>query len=89
MSRARWFDRNGVELFEGDTIREIYSGDEELVYECHPSYDPEALSLGLNASNESFLRLHPDWPREIYPFSNFPHHVVNGQRWLNDYEKVV
>lgn len=89
MSRAKWFDCNGVELFEGDTVREIHSGDEELVYECHPPYDAEALSLGLNASNESFLRLHPERPREIYPFSNFSHKVVNGQRWLDDYEKVV
>ena len=89
MSRARWFDRNGVELFEGDTVLNVYSGEEELVYECHPADCPEDLSLGLNASNEQFLKLHPECPREIYPFSNFFHRVVNGQRWLNDYEKVV
>ena len=89
MSRAKWFDCNGVELTDGDVIRHIYSDEEELVYECHPVDDPEGLSLGINASNEDFLRLHPNWVREIYPFSNFPHKVVNGQRWLKEYEKVV
>lgn len=89
MSKMRWFDRNGVELHEGDTVRDVDSGKEELVYECHPTDYPEDVSLGLNASNEKFLELHPTWPREIYPFSNFGYEVVNGQRWLKDYEKVV
>lgn len=89
MSKQRWFDRNGVELSDGDTVREINSGKEELVYACHPDGYPDELSLGLNASNERFLELHPAWHREIYPFSNFSYKMVNGERRLQDYEKVV
>lgn len=89
MISARWFDRNGVELRQGDTVREVNSGKEDLVYECHPAGFPEYLGLGLNASNERFLELHPSRAREIYPFSDFEHRVVNGQRWLTHYEKVV
>lgn len=89
MSNTRWFDRNGVEIFNGDTIRNVYSNREELVYACHPADSPQMLSLGINASNESFLRLHPGWPREIYPFSQFSFEFKNGKRLLEEYEKVV
>ena len=89
MRKERWFDRNGVELDDGDTVREVNSGREELVYECHPAGYPEELSLGLNASNEVFLELHPGWAREIYPFSEFEYKVRDGKRCLVDYEKVV
>lgn len=89
MNKIKWFDRNGVELHRGDTVRDINSGKKELVYACHPSHDSDAESLGLNASNERFLELHPTWPREIYPFSTFDYRVVNGERRLQDYEKVV
>lgn len=89
MRKERWFDHNGVELHEGDTVREIYSCHEEKVYQCCSKDNPEFLSLGLNASNEAFLELHPTWRREIYPFSDFSYEVINGQRRLSDYEKVV
>ena len=90
MSKTRWFDRNGVELFEGDTIRNVYDGKEERVYACHPSGNPDDVSLGINASNEAFLKLHPEWPREIYPFTNFAYKLNNNcQPELSFYEKVV
>lgn len=89
MNKIRWFDRNGVELHDGDIIVDVHSGQEELVYECHPAGYPDDTSLGINASNERFLELHPECSREIYPFSNFSSKLVNGQRRLSDYEKVV
>lgn len=90
MSKIRWFDRNGVEIFEGDTVRDVDTGKEELVYECHPQDYPEDTSLGLNASNEKWLENHPTWPREIYPFTNFAHTMSGaGECTLCDYEKVV
>lgn len=89
MSKQRWFDRNGVELHEGDTIIDVDSGKEELVYACHPIGCTDDLNLGINASNERFLVLHPEHEREIYPFDNFPYKTVSGQRHLAFYEKVV
>ena len=88
MSKLRWFDCNGCELKEGDTVKDIYTGRLDKVYACHPADYPEETSLGLNASNEEFLELHPEWPREVYPFSAFEHKLVDGQRWLTEYEKV-
>lgn len=84
-----WYDRNGVLLVDGDIVREVDTGEEELVYECHPNGYPDQLSLGINASNERFLELHPEWSREIYPFSNFSYKFVDGKRCLTNYEKVV
>ena len=90
MSRQRWFDRNGEELHEGDTIRNIYDGKTEKVYACHLVGDPNTETLGINASNEAFLKLHPDWPREVYPFTNFASKLnKNCQQELSFYEKVV
>lgn len=85
----RWFDRNGVELNEGDTVVDVDSGEFERVYACHPEGCLEDESLGINASNEAWLKRHPDRTREIYPFSDFAYKMVNGQRHLAFYEKVV
>ena len=89
MSKIRWFDRNGVELHDGDIIVDVDSGKEEKVYACHPADDMDSESLGINASNEAWLARHPDRCREIYPFTNFAYKTVNGQRHLAFYEKVV
>ena len=89
MSKKRWFDRNGLELKDGDKVRNIFSGKEEPVYACHPDGRPDQLNLGLNATNEEFLKRHPEWPREVYPFDNFEHLLIKGQMRLVDYEKVV
>jgi hypothetical protein len=85
----RWFDCNGVELHQGDTVRDVNSGVEELVYACHPKDQPDELNLGLNASNERFLELHPEWEREIYPFHTLSYVWEGDKRCLLDYEKVV
>lgn len=85
----RWYDCHGVELHEGDIVRDIDSGKEEPVYACHPKGYPEELNLGLNASNEKWLENHPDWPREVYPFNNFAHTACLDGNHLKDYEKVV
>lgn len=85
----KWFDCNGVELHEGDKVRDTGTGKEERVYVCHPYGQFDDLSLGVNASNDKFLENHPDMPREIYPFIAFPFTVVDGKRVLKDFEKVV
>ena len=89
MSNVRWFDCRGAELHEGDKIRDIDTGKVELVYACHPAGRPNELSLGINASNEKFLEHHPEFSREIYPFSGLFYQIVGGQRRLVCYEKVV
>lgn len=89
MSKMRWFDCNGVELHDGDIIRDVDSGEQETVYACHPVGRPDEESLGVNASNEVWLKLHPDRCREVYPFSNFASRIVNGERRLTSFEKVV
>lgn len=85
----RWFDCNGIELHDGDIIRDVNSGREERVYACHPKDDPDNVSLGVNASNEAFLELHPGWEREIYPFDEFYYTTKEGKTCLVDFEKVV
>lgn len=89
MSEIRWFDCDGVEIHEGDKIRDLDTGREELVYACHPSGCPDQLSLGINASNEKFLERHPEQAQKIYPFSGLFYKIVDGQRRLLCYEKVV
>ena len=90
MSKQRWFDCNHQELHEGDKVRNVCTGKEEKVYACHPSGDPDNVSLGLNASNEKFLERHPEWPREVYPFDNFEYYLKPpGHRCLMEYQKVV
>lgn len=89
MNKMRWFDRNGVELHQGDIVRDVNTGEEELVYSCYSADYAGIESLGINASNEAFLKLHPEWPREVYPFTNFLHDMVNGERHLVFFEKVV
>ena len=52
----QYFDKNGVEIKAGMTIR-MEDGSLELVYDPTDSYgNPD---LGINASNEEYLELHP------------------------------
>ena len=61
-------DKNGVEIKAGMTIR-MEDGSLELVYDTTDSYgNPD---LGINASNEDYLELHPFASREFYSLCNF------------------
>ena len=58
-----YVDRNGVEIKAGMTLR-MSDGTTELVYDTTDSDgNPD---LGINASNEDFLRNHPDARKEYY-----------------------
>lgn len=57
-------DTNGDKIYAGDMIS--IAGDEpEVVFECGIN------DLGVNASNEAYLKAHPEAEREYYPLSNF------------------
>lgn len=63
-----YIDKNGAEIQAGMTIR-MQDNSIELVYKTTDAYgNPD---LGINASNEKYLRLHPDASREFYSLSNF------------------
>lgn len=52
----QYFDKNGVEIRGGMTLR-MADGSEELVYDTTDAYgNPD---LGINASNEEYLERHP------------------------------
>ena len=52
----QYFDKNGVEIKGGMTLR-MADGSEELVYDTTDAYgNPD---LGINASNEEYLERHP------------------------------
>ena len=58
-----YVDRNGVEIKAGMTLL-MSDGTTELVYDTTDSDgNPD---LGINASNEDFLRNHPDARKEFY-----------------------
>ena len=58
-----YVDRNGVEIKAGMTLR-MSDGTTELVYDTTDSDgNPD---LGINASNEDFLRNHSDARNEYY-----------------------
>ena len=58
-----YVDRNGVEIKAGMTLL-MSDGTTELVYDTTDSDgNPD---LGINASNEDFLRNHPDARKEYY-----------------------
>lgn len=64
----QYFDKNGVSIKAGMTIR-MEDGSTELVYDTTDSYgNPD---LGINASNEEYLEVHPFADREYYSLCNF------------------
>ena len=64
----QYFDKNGVEIRGGMTLR-MADGSEELVYDTTDAYgNPD---LGINASNEEYLERHPYARREYYSLCNF------------------
>lgn len=64
----RYFDRNGDEIQVGMHIR-MEDGSIERVYATIDVSGKE--DLGINASNEDYLKFHPFASREYYSLSNF------------------
>lgn len=64
----QYFDKNGNEIKAGMKIL-MDDGSIELVCDTDDQYGNP--SLGINASNEEFLKRHPNWSREYYGLSNF------------------
>ena len=62
----RYFDRNGNEIKPGMQLG-FANGRTEQVYE---TTDQDGRpDLGISATNEAFLKNHPDWDREYYSLS--------------------
>ena len=64
----QYFDKNGKEIKAGMKIL-MDDGSVEMVYDTEDQYGNP--NLGINASNEVFLELHPNWAREYYSLSMF------------------
>lgn len=62
----QYFDKNGKEIKAGMKIL-MDDGSIEMVYDTEDAYGNP--NLGINASNEAFLDLHPNWAREFYSLS--------------------
>lgn len=63
----KYFDKSGVEIKAGMTLL-MSDGTNELVYETTDSDgNPD---LGISASNEEYLRKHPNSCREYYSLSS-------------------
>ena len=68
-----YYDCNGDEIQAGMHIL-MEDGSVEEVFATTDAYGNE--DLGINASNEAYLELHPFVPREYYSLSNFNLHRV-------------
>ena len=64
----KYFDKTGTEIKAGMYIR-MSDGSIELVYDTVDAFGNP--NLGINASNEEYLRRHPEAEREYYSLSNF------------------
>ena len=71
----QYFDKNGKEIKAGMKIL-MEDGSVELVYDTEDAYGNP--NLGINASNEDFLRAHPNWAREFYSLSMFNIRIAVG-----------
>lgn len=60
----KYEDKNGKIIVIGNVIKHD-SGDTENVYGCGDC------DLGVNASNEAYLKRNPEAKREFYPLSQF------------------
>lgn len=72
MSNYHYVDKNGEEIKAGYMIR-IGDGDLERVYSCINDFGDD---LGINASNEAYLKAHPDAVREYYSLNNFSCDII-------------
>ena len=59
-------DKHGIAIAAGDTLR-FDDGTTEKVYATSDQFGNE--DLGISASNEAYLRRHPDAVREYYSLS--------------------
>ena len=64
----KYYDKNGTEIKAGMYIR-MSNGSVELVYDTMDAFGNP--NLGINASNEEYLRRHPYAEREYYSLSDF------------------
>ena len=71
----KYIDKNGNEIKEGMTLR-MDDGTIEKVYFTWDQYDND--DLGINASNEEYMRRHgmSEYEREFYSLSNFSPDVM-------------
>lgn len=67
MSDYNYVDMHGEEIQPGYMIK-IGDDEPEMVYSCCNDFGED---LGINASNEAYLKAHPDGAREYYSLSNF------------------
>ena len=66
MNTKKYIDKNGTEIKAGMSVK-MSDSRVELVYDTTDADgNPD---LGINASNEDFLRRHPDADREYYSLS--------------------
>ena len=72
MSDYLYVDKHGEEIKAGYMIR-IGDDDPELVYSCVNDFGHD---LGINASNEAYLKAHPDADREYYSLNNFTSSII-------------
>lgn len=66
--RKTYRDKNDRVIEAGMTLR-MEDGSLEKVYETTDDYGD--IGLGINASNEAYLKAHPFATREYYSLSNF------------------
>lgn len=67
-SVRQYLDKNGNEILPGMKIR-LDDGTVELVHRtCDDAWNED---LGISASNEEYLKRHPDADREYYSLSNW------------------
>lgn len=64
----RYFDKNGKEILPGMRIRFEDGGIETVYRTCD---DDGCEDLGVSASNEAYLKRHPDADREYYSLRNW------------------
>lgn len=72
MSDYHYVDKHGEDIKAGYMIR-IGDDDPELVYSCVNDFGHD---LGINASNEAYLKAHPDADREYYSLNNFMPSII-------------
>ena len=77
----KYYDKNGTEIKAGMYIR-MSDGSVELVYDTMDAFgNPD---LGINASNEEYLRRHPYAEREYYSLSDFDMREVEIVEQIED-----